>query len=176
MEFHFIATFDFCTQFCYDLSVHRNHTSRNKLISLTTRANACISQELVQTNRFIGIDKLLLVFNLFLLTILGIRIVVSRTWALWTAVCIVSSTIVATTSIRIETRTLRTISLIAIRALYETTLLARRVRIETQTLRTIAISTLTTFRIRIEARTLRTITTFGIETGTIRTFPTIRTL
>ena len=79
MKLHHISALDLCTQLCNNLSIDRNYTCRDKFISFTTRADSCISQELIQTDRFIRINKLFFVFNLFFLTVFSIRIVIPRT-------------------------------------------------------------------------------------------------
>ena len=79
MELNHIRTFDLRTQFRYHFTVYRNHTCCDKFISLTTGANTCVSQELIQTNRFIRINELFLVLDLFLYAILSVRIIIAGT-------------------------------------------------------------------------------------------------
>ena len=76
MELHLIGTQDLGSQFCDDLTIHGYDTCLDELISLTTTADTCVCQELIQTQRLIGIIVDLLVLNAFLHAILSIRIIV----------------------------------------------------------------------------------------------------
>ena len=79
MELHLIRTKHLGSQLGDNLAIDGDYTCLDELISLTTTADACISEELVQTNRLIGIEVLLLVLNALLHAVFRIRIVVGRT-------------------------------------------------------------------------------------------------
>ena len=150
MELNFIGTFDLGTQFCYHLTINRHYTCRNELVGFSTRTNAGISQELIQTNRFVRVCQQILVFNLLLVAIFCIRIVTGSTRTERTA------------STRLETRTLFTT--------LETTF---TIIITSRTIRTL----FTTFCIRSKARALWTFAiTITVASRTVRTLFTISLL
>ena len=78
MEAHLICTENLSSKFSHHLTIHCHHACLNEFISLTTATYTCISQELVETKRFVGIVVNLLVLNTFLQTILGIRVIIGR--------------------------------------------------------------------------------------------------
>ncbi len=98
MELDFIRTENFRAQFGNHFSVYLNDTSLDELICFTTRANASISQELIQPNRFFRIYIFFLILNLLLLTVFCIRIITFRMLMIATTVIAISSTVIAITT------------------------------------------------------------------------------
>src|SRR5574344_878629 len=76
VEVYLICTLNLRAQLCHYGTVHRNHTSLDELVCLTSRTNTCVGQELVQTDWSIRIFKVFLILNLLLHAILSIRVVV----------------------------------------------------------------------------------------------------
>ena len=66
MEQHLVSAQYLGTQFGNNLAIDLNDACCDELVSLTTAADTCISEELVQTERLIGIVVLLLIFNTLL--------------------------------------------------------------------------------------------------------------
>ena len=68
-----------CAKLCYNLTIDLHHASLNELISFATRTNAGIGEILVQTDWFVRINMCLLILNLLLHAVLGMRIVAVNT-------------------------------------------------------------------------------------------------
>ena len=170
MELHLIRAEHLGTQFRYDLTIHRYNTCLDELICLTTAADTCISQELVQTKGLIGIEVNLLILNALLHRILSIGIVIGSTltWALletaatirFAITSLLGTLAIATLTLLTITTTLRTLAVTTLRALTITA-----------TLRTLAIATLRALTI---AATLRTLAITTLRALTIAA--TLRTL
>ena len=173
VELHFIATLNLSTQFRNHLSVYRHYTGCNKLIRFTTRAHTGISQELIQTNRFVRVDKLFLILYLFLLAVLGIGIVIPRTANRAAVTIPVAIRALRTVAIRVIARTERTVAtgIVTVRTLRTVAAFA----VITGTVRTVttgivAVRTLRTVTTGIIAvRTLGTVAAFAVIAGTVRT-------
>ena len=121
MEANLVGAQNLCAQFRNHLSIDRDDTSLDIIVSLTTTADAGIREELVQANRLIGIVVCLLVFNALLVRILGIGVVaggagtlaVLRFLAIGARSLIIGTVgVVATTLIRTIARTIGARSLI----------------------------------------------------------------
>ena len=78
METHLVGTQNLRAQLGDHLSVDGDDACLDELVGLATAANAGIGEELVQTQRFVGIIVNLLILNAFLHRVLGIGIVVGR--------------------------------------------------------------------------------------------------
>ena len=130
MELNLICAKNLCSKFGYYLSINRNNSCLDKLICLTTAANASICKELIQTYWFVWIIILLLILNTFLQTVFCIWII-SWCWftesaaLLVTALLTIAATLLVTTLLlTIATALLVTALLLTIAAaLLVTTLL-----------------------------------------------------
>ena len=60
------------TEFAYYLTIYGNHSGLNEIVGLTTRANTCVGEEFVQTNRLRRVFVFLFILHAFLRRILGI--------------------------------------------------------------------------------------------------------
>ncbi len=78
MEFHLIGTQDFGSQFGHHLTIHSDYSSLDICVGLTTAAHTGIGEELVETNRLIGVDVLLFIFYALLGTVFCVRIIPRR--------------------------------------------------------------------------------------------------
>ena len=76
MECNFIRTEHLCTEFCYYFIVDLDCASLDKLISFTARAYTGIGEILVQTDRLIRVDVVLLVFYALLKRVLCVRVII----------------------------------------------------------------------------------------------------
>ena len=83
VEHYVVRTQHLGSQFGNHFSVHAHHTCCNEVVGFAAAAYACVGKEAVQTDGFVRIDVSFLVLNLLLHAVLGIGIVVCRTWATW---------------------------------------------------------------------------------------------
>ena len=75
MEANLIGTHHLGSQLVDNLAVHLDYASLYELVSLATAADTSISQELIQTDRFVGVEVLLLIFYTLLQRVFGMRII-----------------------------------------------------------------------------------------------------
>ena len=99
VELHLIGAEHFGAQLGNHLTIDRDYTCLDELISLPTRAHSGIGQIFIQTNRLIGIDVFLAILNALFHAVLGIGVVVGRagTETAGTIVAITAAVVVATT-------------------------------------------------------------------------------
>jgi hypothetical protein len=89
VELNQVGTQNLCSQLGYNLAVNRYYTCLDELVGLTTAANTCIGQELVQAQWLVWIVVDLLVLDALLHRVLCIWIIVGCTlaWSLLIGSC-----------------------------------------------------------------------------------------
>ena len=97
MEEHRVAAQHFVSQFGDDLTVHRDHARLDVLVSIATRANAGVGEELIETNGLVGIVSLLFVVYTLLARVEALGVGLAETAVLRSAAVATSlwSTVVA---------------------------------------------------------------------------------
>ena len=103
VEQHLVSTQYLGTQLGNNLAIDLYDTCCDELVSLTTTADASISQELVQTQGLIGIVVLLLVLDALLQRVLSIGIVARSVLAIAATLLTIATTLVVTTTLLIAT-------------------------------------------------------------------------
>ena len=78
METHLVSAKDLCAKLCNNLAVYGHYTCLYELISLTAAAYTGIGEELIQTQRLVGIVVDFLVLDTLLHAVLGIGVVSRR--------------------------------------------------------------------------------------------------
>ena len=115
VEVDCIGTLNLCSEFCNDFTVYLHHTCLNELVCLTTRANTCISKELVQADWCIWVLDIFLIFDTFFLRVLGIWIVAtSALLEALIALVVVATTESTTLIVVVSTTTLVVVSTTAL--------------------------------------------------------------
>ena len=122
VEVHIVGTKHLGAQLSNYLAIDGDNTGLDELIGLATAANTGIGKELIKANGLVGIVVLLLVLDTLFHRVLGIRIIVGRTFAeptlLLVAVRLARTGLIGVVSTTVRTgQTVRTV----------TTLLARLV-------------------------------------------------
>ena len=128
METHFISTHHLSTQLGNHLTINGDNTSLDELVGLAAAANTCIGKELVQTDRLIGIEVLLLIFYTLLQAILGMRIIAGGMLAIAaTLLTIATALLTVTAALLVATLTGLIAALLTIAAALLVTTLTRLV-------------------------------------------------
>ena len=164
MEHHLIGAEHLGAKFGNHFPIDLHYACLDKLIGLTTAANAGIGEELVQTNGLIGIEVLLLILDTFLQRILGIGIIAAALLLAITATLLIATALLIAT-----TRLLTVATALLITATLLLAITARLLPIVATTLLLAIASTLLITAARLIAALLFT---FIIIAGTIATLLT----
>ena len=115
VEQHLISAQHLGTQFGNHFAVDLDDTCCDELVSLTTTADTCISQELIQTKGLVGIVVLLLILDTLLQRVLSIGIVARSVLAIAATLLTVTTTLLIATLL-VATTLLITTTLLTITA------------------------------------------------------------
>ncbi len=122
MEMHLVGTHHLGAQFGHNLTVDFHHACLDEFVGLATTAHPRIGKELVQTDGFVGIDMLFLIFDAFLHVVLGRGIVARRMLAITIATTLLVAALLIATALLITTALLVTTLLVAATLLVTTLL------------------------------------------------------